>query len=1218
MPVAGSGYWEDSTGLPIYRFNIPLPPQFNERDYQITVTDRQWAPFTGTLPDLRPSDIERPLTQRITYIQKQPYLEVEFIPFAVGIEKERSWNKLTNLSLTITYTHKDDLSGLKLKSSSLKYSAASRLSSGKWMKISTTEAGIHKIPYSKLSSWGFSNPSQVQIYGHGGEMVPMANNAERPDDLPEIALWHHDNALYFYSSGIHSWKWNASGGVYEHQSHKYSPLAYYFLSEASTPVEVTTSTESTGEVTHAITTFDFLYLHEVELENLLLSGNQWFGEKFNSTTGLEKTFTLEESLLLTDSTAKLTTQVFGRANTTHGFTVTANGTTSKNIGLGTVSLSDYTGYYGHLANTTMDFFPGTKELEIAFRYTNQLQTASGWLDYFTIHAKGKLALNGTQLIFRNHFTEGPGNFSSFSIESAKDNLELWDVTDPDSPLRHTLVREGTNVEFKDSTQTLKTYVIFDPSQTVPSPHMAGAIDNHNLPGTPQTEMIIVSPAIFLTQANRLAALHTSYSGLSCVVVEREQLYNEFSWGHPDPGAIRGFLKMLYDRAGEETGSAPQLLLLFGDGSYDNRHVNSPLPAPLPTYQSDNSIYQTSTYVSDDFFGVLDDSEGNDLPNNRLDIGIGRLPVNTEKQAIQAVDKIEAYLYDQSQGNWKTQLTFVGDDGDFNIHVRDADKLATQIENGHPSFEINKIYLDAYKATNASTGIEFPGARTAIEQAISEGTLYFNYTGHGSENNLAHEQIVTISDITGWSNLNKLPLFVTATCEFSRFDDHSITSAGEEVFLNPNGGAIALLSTTRIVYSSLNYTLNSAFCNHIFETDNQNLPLRLGEIMRRTKLESGSSINKLSFTLLGDPALRLNYPVNQVLTQSVNDRPSQESDTLKALSINTLNGVLADPSGQTMENFNGEVDIVVYDKAVETQTLGNNGAEPFEYKEYSNILFKGVSTVTNGQFSTSFVIPQDIRYNYGPGRINYYAVSEEGEEASGAFSNFIIGGIGNSNQQDDQGPDLQLYLNYPGFKSGGQTGSRPMLYANVYDESGINTSGIGIGHNIILIIDGDTQNPLILNDNFSFTPDSYQQGMIVYHLSELADGIHDLTLKVWDTHNNSSTSSLSFEVASSRNLKLRTFNVYPNPVTQSGQVYATLSSDEPNAIFDTTIDFIDARGRITGSDSRTLIASGNLIGPFTLPLENSGWRRPEICFVRLTLTNQAGKKAVVVEKLLPAP
>ncbi len=1215
LPFKGQGYWEDSTGVLIYRFLIPLPPQFAATGYSLKIDQQKWAPYHGNLANTPPSGTKRAPMHRVIHIKKQPFLEIELIPFAPG-EENGQWKKLTRISLMISYTPQPGAEGT-LKSFSLKYASASRLSSGKWLKISTTGAGIHKIPYSTLSGWGFSNPEQVQIYGHGGRMVPLANSEERPDDLPQIAVWHRSNALYFYSPGTVHWQWNDGKKIYEHHRHKYSPRAFFFLSEvAGEPAQVITADEPSAGNTHQISTFDFLHVHELELENILQSGSQWFGEKFNVTTGLQKTFRVEFPQLIVDSSATLTSSVLGRSNTAHGFEVSVNGT-SQNQSINTVTLSNYTGYYAHPASITIPFTPQSNGFDVSFRYTNPQTTSIGWLDYFTIHATGSLTLEQEQLLFRNRHTAGPGHVTTFTIQSTRNNLQVWEVTNPDEPVRHTLQRDGSRVHFKDATEELKTYVVFDADGNLPVPEMVAVVKNQNLHGSPAAEMVIVAPSEFLSQANRLAALHATHSGLKTIVAEREALYNEFSWGHPDPGAIRAFMKMLYDRAGDDAGAAPQLLLLFGDGSYDNRHVLDPLPAPLPTFQSENSIYQTATYVTDDFFGFLDDEEGDDFTTGRLDIGIGRLPVNTPKQATDAVNKIETYLYHQSGGKWKTLLTFIGDDGDSNIHMRDAERLTEQIYDSHPVFDFNKIYLDAFKAVAASTGKEFPGARTKIERTMADGTLLLNYTGHGSENGLAHEGIITRSDINAWSNLSKLPLFVTATCEFSRFDNHGLTSAGEEVFLNTNGGAFALLSTTRIVYSSLNYTLNRAFSNHVFDTDNQGRPLRLGEILRRTKIESGSSINKLSFTLLGDPALRINYPFNKVSTEAIVDNRGDKTDTIKALSVNTLKGLVQDPEGNTMEDFNGEVNIVVYDKAVETQTLGNNGAEPFIYKEYANILFKGVATVSNGRFTSVFSIPQDIRFNYGPGRISYYATTKEGVEAAGAFSDIIIGGIADNSNTDKKGPDLHLYLNHSQFNAGDHTGNRPMLYAKVFDESGINTSGIGIGHNITLVIDGNTQNPLIINDAFAFNPNSYQEGTIAYHLPELTDGPHEVTLKVWDIHNNSSTAHLSFTVSTGGNLKIRDFKVYPNPVPHDGQIYATFSTDAPNSSFDTTIDFIDMMGRVTGSIKRELIATGNSVEHFSIPLENSGWNRKGICFVRLIVTDKTGKKAIVVQKMLPS-
>jgi hypothetical protein len=622
-------------------------------------------------------------------------------------------------------------------------------------------------------------------------------------------------------------------------------------------------------------------------------------------------------------------------------------------------------------------------------------------------------------------------------------------------------------------------------------------------------------------------------------------------------------------------------------------------------------------VTDDFFGFLDDEEGDRLESDRLDIGIGRFPVNNEKQAINAVNKSEIYLTGQERGKWKSNLTFIGDDGNFNLHMRDADRLARKVENNQPLFDINKIYFDAYEVVSGAGGKEFPGAKEAVQRAVTDGTLIFNYTGHGSENNLAHERIVTITDINNWNNKNKLPLFVTATCEFSRFDNHNFTSAGEEVFLNSNGGGIALLSTTRIVYSNQNFTLNNAFYNHAFEKDKNGLPLRLGEIMRQTKIESGSSTNKLNFTLLGDPALRLAYPQNDVRTVSLNNKiATNNPDTIRALSKNTIQAEIIDHAGKKMDDFNGTVFVTIFDKPVQAETLGNGNNETFEYSEYSNTLFKGYATVTNGEFNIGFVVPKDIRYNYDYARISYYAISDNQQEAAGAFKNFVVGGISNNPLNDNNGPEIDMYMNHERFKPGSKTGSRPMLYANISDESGINTSGIGIGHYITLIIDNDKSNPITINHAYTADLDNYKKGTIIYQLPALEAGTHEITLKVWDNYNNSSTASLQFKVESDYGINVNDFKAYPNPVKPGEDVYVTMHTDSPNSIINTTIEFIDISGNITGIIKDELISSGNTIGPYRLPMEQSGWNYSGICFVRLIFKTQKGHETFVVTKLVP--
>lgn len=1220
LPFSGSGFFSDTSGVPVYRTSFPLPEDFirkNLKIEEILFIPNQWEVTSNNsyLTDITEKDVTANFNYRVVTIKKKAFLEVEVIPFRKQKNQTEGWEKLMQFSVELSFSGS---SSEILKSESTRYTSSSKLSSGQWVKVGSKERGIHKIPYSTLQSWGFSNPSKVQVYGNGGAMVPMDNSTERPDDLPAIACLHSDEAIYFYSPGTWQWHYNRSNEMFHFEKHKYSQMAFFFLSETDKEIKTPQSQEvPQGTVTGITNSFDALYFHESENENVLNSGNQWFGEKFNNSIAMERTFEVEIPNLIAQEEAIFYTQVAGRSNSTQAFNINLSESANLSIYINTVSLNDYLGYYLRLASGKQTFVPGSRSFNINFTYTNPASTSIGWLDYFVINGRGRLSLDNGPVVFRDQSVVAPGNITTYQISGASESDVVWDVTNPVQVTGMQTDISGQTLTFTARSQEIKEYVAFNPSHSFPQPEFIENTDNQDLHATSPADMIIVAPAQFAGQAHRLETLHNQHSNLSVVVAERDKIYNEFSWGHPDPGAIRGFLKMLYDRAGDNTAATPKLLLLFGDGTYDNRHIDNTPASPLPTYQSDNSIYQTSTFVTDDFFGFLDNNEGADFRNNRLDIGIGRFPVSSPEQAENAVNKSETYLLNQEPGKWKNKLTFIGDDGDFNIHVRDADRLTQKIAANHKQFDLNKIYFDAFKMTTGAVGKEFPGAKTEVMQAISEGTLILNYTGHGSENNLAHEKIITRTDINGWKNKDKLPLFITATCEFSRFDNHNHTSAGEEVFLNPNGGGIALLSTTRIVYSSLNFTLNNAFYNHAFEKDENGLPLRIGEMMRRTKIESGSNTNKLNFTLLGDPALRLIYPANKVETSELNNiEITEQPDTISALSKNRISGIIKDPLGNPMTNYTGTATVTVFDKAVHSKTLGNGSNEPFAFNEFTNILFQGKATVTDGKFSFEFVVPRDIRYNFDNGRVSYYAISEDGKEAAGAFTDVIIGGISNEAGQDNQGPDINLYLNHPGFKPGQTTGSRPMLYADIFDESGINTSGIGIGHNITLIIDEDTNNPLVLNDAFNADTDHYQKGTLAYHLPMLEDGPHTIRLKVWDNYNNSSTATLTFRVTNNHGLNVRKFSAFPNPVAPGQDVYISMQTDTPNALMKATIQFVDNSGKVTGTVDDEIISSGNIIGPYKLPMEKSGWNYSNICFVRIILKPQNGEETQVVTKLLP--
>ena len=807
-------------------------------------------------------------------------------------------------------------------------------------------------------------------------------------------------------------------------------------------------------------------------------------------------------------------------------------------------------------------------------------------------------------------------------------LTVWDVTNPLIPLSVETQTSGSELSFNYPADELKEFVAFDPAGSFSTPFFVEDVVNQDLHATPFVEYIIVCHPDYTEQAERLGQIHNGYNGMTYAVVTTDQIYNEFSSGKPDVTAIRSFVKMLYDRAEDDNSKRPHNLLLFGDGSYDTRPGMDDENNKVLCYQSDNSIHYTNSFVSDDYFGLLDEGEGDNIKSNKVDIGIGRFPVNTVEEAENAVDKTYSYYYEQSIDTWKSDLTFVADDGDNNIHMNDANSLTVKLEASHPEFNITKLYIDAFEEVTTASGSSVPDIEEKISDAMNNGTLVFNYTGHGGTAVLSDEHIIETSDIESWNNIENLPLFVTATCEFSRFDEKDNTSAGEMVFLNPLGGGIALYTTTRIVYSSLNKALNHSFYDFAFEMDSLGKPHTFGQIMRMTKNNLSASVNKLNFTLLGDPALRLIYPELGTNTLKLNDvevfdkvRESTgvaQIDSLKALSNVRITGEIVDLADTSRVDFNGEIFVSVFDKMSELTTRGNSGATPFTYETFDNIIFQGSVSVENGEFESEFVIPKDIRYNFGNGKITYYAFTDDKQgEAFGAFSDVIVGGVDEDASQDDVGPEISLWLNNKNFVDGDAVGIQPVLLAEISDESGINTTGNGIGHDITCVIDEDTSNPIVLNSDFEATIDSYKSGEIYRQLSELEEGNHTLTVKAWDTYNNSSSATINFMVSDGAAILANNVRVYPNPVVQNESSYISFEHDDPNARMDIQFLLFNTSGQLMNLQSTSIVSLTNTISPIEFKAETSGGTAfpPGIYFYKLIINSQTGRKGEVSGKIM---
>jgi hypothetical protein len=789
-----------------------------------------------------------------------------------------------------------------------------------------------------------------------------------------------------------------------------------------------------------------------------------------------------------------------------------------------------------------------------------------WLNYIELNARRKLKMSGNVMLFRDATTIA-SSIGKFDIENAS-GITVWDISDPTNVEILPTSLNGSILSFNDSLDTLHEYIAFNSSAYL-TPTLKGSISNQNLHNiSSDIEYVIVSHPDFLNAANRLADFHANQDNLTSVIVTPQQIYNEFSSGMQDVSAIRDFLKMLYDRPNSQL----KYLLLFGDGSYDPKNRVPNNTNFIPTYQSVNSTHPTQTHVTDDFFGLLDDDEGLFI-NDLIDIGIGRFPVSTQTEANILVDKVEKYYAKESFGSWRNDIAFIADDGDANdgnTHMWQADSLSNYVADNYSNINIAKIYLDNYLQESTPGGPRSEATQNAINNKIDKGALLVNYTGHGGPLGWTQERILEVEQIKAWEN-NNLPLFMTATCKFSYFDNPEKKSAGEYVLLNPKGGAIALLSTTRLVYSSPNYNLNTKFINVLFEKVNGEFP-RLGDVFKKTKVLSGSGANNRNFTLLGDPALRLAYPEFNIETTLI-------ADTLKALAEVTIHGEIVDEVG-VLTAFNGTIFPTVLDKEIIRSTLGQESCTPMPYRDQNNILYKGSASVVDGKFSFSFVVPKDIAYNYGNGKISYYAVSDEENpiDAGGSDVSFIIGGTAENIDYDYDGAEISLYMNTRAFEDGGITDANPILLADISDFSGVNTVGNGIGHDITAILDGNTTNPFVLNEYYEAKKDDYTKGTVSFPFSELEKGEHSITFKVWDVFNNSSEATITFVVTDENVFTIADYICYPNPFTTSTEFY--FQHNKSNQDIEVSLDIYSITGRLVKRFQESYFDNGYLIGPIS--------------------------------------
>lgn len=1054
---------------------------------------------------------------------------------------------------------------------------SSVLSGGKWVKIRTDKKGIYKITYDKLKSWGFSSPEFVNVYGNGGMKLSESLSDLSADDLTKNRTWRGKDAsgkdcLFFFSTGSVDWQWEPVSGLFIHTVNPYSEDCYYFLSqEGNSAYTVETLPSLQTQPTHQVTSFNAYTRYETEQYNLINSGQQWFGEKF--IRSMSRKFLLSCENPVSGQTASLLINVAGRSEAASSFDIAFNQVKQTGIVFNVVYVDNPTSLYADEKQKilTVPLSSATAEIGMTYNATNSLSEA--WLDFITLNWRRSLKMTGDELSFRDTRSLGVLNIAQFTLEEAGSGIKVFDITNPLEIKEIPVTEQGSQTIFKRPSAELREYLAFKPAGNFPEPVYVGEVGNQNLHAMDIPELLVVTYPDFLAEALKVADFHKNYDGMKVAVATTLQIYNEFGSGKPDATAIRNFVKMCYEKS-----KNIKYVLLFGDGSFDNRNLTGANKAYIPTWQSDESLLPTGSFVSDDYFVILENGES--VYNGTEDLGIGRLPVSTSYEAGIVAEKIMNYYTPESMGIWRTNLCFIGDDGDGSLHMGDSESLAEQVNAAHGEFQTEKIYFDAYPQETTPAGERYPDVTEAINQQVKKGVLILNYVGHANTRFLSDERVLDVSTINSWTNRDNLPIFVTATCEFSRFDD-SETSAGEYILLNPKGGGIGLFSTTRVVYAYSNYLLSKAFYQYAFQKDSQGNNFRMGDIMRLAKINTDNTINKRNFTLLADPALRLSYPKHHVVTSTINQKVAGSvPDTLHALSKVTITGEITNHSGQRLTSFNGQVTAVVYDKAMIQKTLGNAGETPFSYKTQNSIIYRGESSVKNGTFSFSFVVPKDISYSLGTGRILYYAQNGT-EDAHGVYENFVIGGSEGSQVTDDKGPSVQLFMDDSTFTDGGSTSRNPLLLAYVSDENGINTVGTGIGHEITAVLDDDYSNVFVLNDFYSSARDDYKKGTIEFPLSGLSSGEHKIRLKVWDIANNSTEEVIHFTVTG--NFTIGTISNYPNPVTTFTDIIFT--HNQPDAVFTALVEVFDITGNRLDVIQTNISSDGNKSFPVRYDLNS---------------------------------
>ncbi|MBR1593751.1 MAG: type IX secretion system sortase PorU [Alloprevotella sp.] len=1105
--------------------------------------------------------------------RKVGYLEISFVPV---VERDGKLFRITSAKVTAV---KKVGARAPRAAATERYAGNSVLASGKWVKIFVETEGIYQLTASRLREWGFANPERVKLYGYGGRILPQvlrfSGENALTDDLEEVPLLRRDGSLLFFAEG--TVRWDATTG--KHQNNHYSRYSYYFLTEGDSPMQMQSVAESTDEAEEVQTTVTGHALLDNDAFGWYSGGTEMF-DSYDFINGSQHAFRV------------LTPSATGKGQVDIAFSAASTSTTDTRVSvtlagstLGSFSVARFTSDTESARETRTSYQTTglTEQNNFTFNVTSG---RSARLNFIRINYDRTLNAADAPYAFVTGGTRGTVELRAKNASAA---TQLWRIATAGNPTARITARlEEGELRARLPRSTDLRYVFVDTSlSSYPEPQKAADVSPQNLHADKDIDMVIVIPASrkLEAQATRLADAHTR-EGLNVRVVPADQIYNEFSSGTPDATAVRRYMKMLYDRA-SSAAEAPRYLLLFGDCAWDNRMLSQDWSRETPddyllayevsqTDGTSNSVGTLYSYVTDDYYGLLDDDEGANIVREKLDLGIGRLPCHEESVARIYVDKILAYLENRYTGAWKNRIIMMADNGDNNLHMNDCEGVINTLKSATADrFNLKKVYWDAYTYTTSATGNTFPQVTRLLQQDIREGAIMFNYTGHGSPGQISHCKLLRTEDFMGDTGM-RMPLWVFASCEITPYDEQR-DDIGRAALANERGGAVAVICASRSVFANYNSSLNEELCKRILGAGDAEGQYSMGDALRLSKValvQEGAdrSMNKMKYVLLGDPALRLSVPRGTVQLDSINGVAVTEGSDicLSAGQQVRFSGHVLTSAGTADESFMGEVTGTLFDRE-ETITCKNNGngsRTPKVYTDRTRRLFEISDSVRGGKFSLQMSIPRDISYSTDRGRLYLYAVdTDHALECHGFSETFHLDGTAET-ATDTLGPAIYLYLNSPDFPDGGIVGRDALLGATIADSAGINCSGISAGHDIELVLDGETSSPIVLNDYFSYDFGTFASGTLSYPMTDLEPGRHTLTLRAWDLNENSSTATLSFLVRDRVSDGLDV-NATLNPASRQTSFITTLDAAEAATV---TTEVFDATGRKVWAHTAT--ASGS--------------------------------------------